>query len=436
MIEKALSQHEESLEADVARVQSRFSETTAQLTVIVDTDTGQQDFEVAEDEDVHSATKIRLEIRGKVKIVYGNERVGEGCSFKELGIVDGGRLSVSMPRPVLVQLYDMFRWFDCDGSGFIDIREYKARRAEADMTVGNEDLKSIICHADIAGSGTIDFSEMVLAVLNQPLDDRDNRDRDRVVKSRGDWIGVYEAVTGDVIDIDEFQGQLHNVYYWFECIPDGHHINIREYKTRREEAGMVVPAGDLSRIFSNADRNGNGLISFRELMFAILDPEMRRDWLGVYCAATGMSVDIEGAMSAEEMAEVEEKKVVREQEDRESLTEGAARAVATFDQVKQALGDAAISKIEQMFAWYSEGDDAINPRQFRNAVEQAGGSFSDVRHLYTDTDCMTEGENAGNGTIELEELVLALASGRKDLQECWLAPYTHATGRSIHISAS
>jgi len=330
-----------------------------------------------------------------------------------------------MPGPIMEQLQDVFNWFDIDGSGDINVVEYRTRCEEADMTVQSYKLKYWRTW----------FQDFVAAILDP--------------KSRQDWLGVYTAATGNTINLD---GAMEEIAEGIaEMKGNGNLSQGITGRTSMARSAAVEWTEELTRsvfdqiyqphLHEDASRD----VDVREFRAALTANELECNNSILFDMITAIDEDGNGSVSFGEFDNgikgkkhdgfMDLAKVI-------ALLQVSTQAARVFVAAKEAIGTATMAEIKQMFDWYSDGFcdwndvESINPGQFRNAVENAGGSFGGtVKEMYTETECVptSNEENAGNGTIQFEELVLGLASGNKELQECWIGPYTHATGRSINL---
>lgn len=151
--------------------------------------------------------------------------------------------------PQLKQLHDIFRRFDMNSDGSLTQLELGALLRSLGIKPSGDQLHSLLSNMDSNGNGSIEFDELVNAILPDMND-----------------------------DILVNQEQLLEVFRSFDRDGNG-------YITAAELAGSMAKMGhpltyrELSEMMRQADTDGDGVISFNE--FTTVMAKSAADFLGL-----------------------------------------------------------------------------------------------------------------------------------------------------------
>uniref|UniRef100_A0A5B7C5T1 Putative Calmodulin n=1 Tax=Davidia involucrata TaxID=16924 RepID=A0A5B7C5T1_DAVIN len=149
----------------------------------------------------------------------------------------------------LEQLKDIFKRFDMDSDGSLTHLELAALLRSLGLKPSGDQLHVLLANMDSNGNGSIEFDELVDALLPDMNDD--------VLINQEQLLEVFRSFDRDgngYITAAELAGQMAKM---------GHPLTYRE----------------LSEMMREADRNGDGVISFNE--FASIMGKSASDFLGL-----------------------------------------------------------------------------------------------------------------------------------------------------------
>lgn len=149
----------------------------------------------------------------------------------------------------LEQLKDIFRRFDMDSDGSLTQLELAALLRSLGLKPSGDELHALLAKMDENGNGTIEFDELVHAIMPDMSE--------QVLLNQEQLLDVFRAFDRDgngYITAAELAGSMAKM---------GHPLTYRE----------------LTEMMREADTNGDGVISFNE--FATLMAKSASDFLGL-----------------------------------------------------------------------------------------------------------------------------------------------------------
>ncbi|VDD75087.1 unnamed protein product [Mesocestoides corti] len=133
--------------------------------------------------------------------------------------------------PPRLELREIFDCFDTDGNGTISKEEFSKILSVVSLETSSVQLKLLMSHADINGDGQIAFDEFV------------------------ECFGAKELTsTPDV-------GTLYETFRIFDKDDDGY-ITPKELQAVLTQMGVTVSEYEAADILSEADRDGDGRVTF------------------------------------------------------------------------------------------------------------------------------------------------------------------------------
>uniref|UniRef100_A0ACD5T6X9 Uncharacterized protein n=1 Tax=Avena sativa TaxID=4498 RepID=A0ACD5T6X9_AVESA len=166
--------------------------------------------------------------------------------------------AVAKPAPSLrgsqlKQLRALFVRFDMDSDGSLTQLELAALLRSLGLRPTGDESRALLLAIDADGSGTVEFDELAAAIAP-----------------------VLTAHAPRLVD----QAQLLEVFQAFDRDGNGY-ISAAELARSMAKLGQPLTFDELRRMMSDADVDGDGVISFRE--FAGVMARSALDFLGVPC---------------------------------------------------------------------------------------------------------------------------------------------------------
>nr|CDS30945.1 EF HAND 1 calcium binding site [Hymenolepis microstoma] len=140
----------------------------------------------------------------------------------------------------LEELRDIFNCFDTDGNGTISKEEFSKVLSVVSLNPSSVQMELLMSHVDINGDGQIAFDEFV------------------------ECFGAKELTSApDVTTLQE-------TFRVFDKDNDGY-ITSAELQTVLQQLGLEVTGNEAADILAEADRDGDGRVTFEEFKKMILD---------------------------------------------------------------------------------------------------------------------------------------------------------------------
>lgn len=147
------------------------------------------------------------------------------------------------------QLQDIFTRFDMDSDGSITVLELAALLRSLGLKPSGDQLEIMLASMDSNGNGTIEFDELVSAILPDMKED--------ILVNQGELLEVFQKFDRDgngVITAAELAGAM-------------------------AKMGQPLTYRELTEMINEADTNGDGVINFNE--FASIMAKSAADFLGL-----------------------------------------------------------------------------------------------------------------------------------------------------------
>jgi len=72
-----------------------------------------------------------------------------------------------LPPEKVAEIHDVFKMFDTDDSGDIDVAELKMAMAMLDPDLKEEEVEELMAELDVDGNGTIEFDEFLVMMTRK-----------------------------------------------------------------------------------------------------------------------------------------------------------------------------------------------------------------------------------------------------------------------------
>jgi len=154
----------------------------------------------------------------------------------------------------------MFQQADADGSGALDMKEFKEVLSMADLGLTNSQIKSVMSEADVDGSGTISYVEFIpLAVdlVNSMYAKMEmEAEKEEARQNASDYL-----VKG--MTPEQLEATMRDVFVM--CDVDGSGaLSLPEFQKCCQDAGIGLTRKEINHLMLQCDVDGDGMITYEE----------------------------------------------------------------------------------------------------------------------------------------------------------------------------